>query len=72
MTMPLSFTPRFIGKLIKLEAQHRRNPPIFERLCVAVQQCRNYNAGEPEDRERLLPYMKRTQQELARLGVVVG
>jgi hypothetical protein len=69
---PLSIRPAFIGKLIEMQKPHKGNPPIFERLCIAVKQCRNYNAGSQEELERLLPHMVRTQQELARLGVVVG
>lgn len=69
--LPLSFHPKFIGKLIKLRGQHRDDSPIFERLCTAVKQCRTYNEY-PERRTGLLPLMERTQQELAERGVVIG
>lgn len=72
MTMPKFFTPTFIGNLIKMEAGHEKGTPIFERLCCAVQQCRNYNAGDQAYREQLWPFMLRTRKELRDLGVMVG
>lgn len=72
MKMPVSIRPKFIGKLLKLQAEHFRDKPTFERLCIAVQQCRAFNSGTKVDRERLWPYMIRTQQDLAQRGVVVG
>jgi hypothetical protein len=71
MKMPLSIRPEFIGRLIKLEAEHKGNPPIFERLCQLVKQCREFNGGITP-REQIWPFMVRTQQELAQRGIAVG
>jgi hypothetical protein len=72
MSAPIAFTPKFIGKLIRLQREHRDNLAIKEHLCIAVGQCRNYNRMSPEERQAFLPEMVAIQQGLARLGVVVG
>ncbi|HZR77357.1 hypothetical protein [Bradyrhizobium sp.] len=72
MKMPLSFTPEFIGGLIAKRDSLKNDTPRWERLNIAIGQCRTYNKVEHDHRNRLWPLMIRTQQELASLGVVVG
>lgn len=72
MTMPLSFTPRFIGKLIKMQRDYPNPSCTKLALELAVQQCRNFNRMARPEQEAFFPRIVHTQHALARLGVVVG